>query len=220
MSLDSPLDPLEQPVHRVPKKFRSKAAFFVYGLLVGILLILAIRFVTYSPKHTHYHANFAVYINGEREQFKDPTYYEDVAACAAYDDITPAERAHMHSNVNHVVHVHDDAVTWGQFFENLGWYLGDDFIKTDKQMYTANDAEKLHILINGQDYTGISSISNRVIGDQDKLLVSFGDISNNTLKQEYSAIKNDAKKADETQDPASCSGHDSPSVAERFKHIF
>jgi hypothetical protein len=219
MSLDSPLEPLEKPVHRVPKKFRSKAAFLGYGLILGVLLICGIRFATYAPKHTHYHANFAVYLNGQRETFKDPSYYEDVAACTAYDNITPAERAHMHGNVNNVVHVHDDAVTWGQFFENLGWYIGDDFIKTDKQMYLADGANKLHIMINGQDYTNLTAITNRVIGDQDKLLVSFGDISTTALKQEYSGIKNEAKKADETQDPASCSGHQSPGFTERLKHL-
>lgn len=219
MSLDSPLEPLEKPVHPINKKFRSRAAFLGYGILLGALLVMAIRFVSYAPHHTHYHANFAVYIDGEREAFNDPSYYEDVAACAAYDDITPPERAHMHNKVNDVVHVHDDAVTWGQFFENLGWYIGDDFIKTDKQMYMADSDQKLHILINGQDYTDINAITNRVIGDEDKLLVSFGDVSDDELKQEYSVIKNNADKANHTQDPASCSGHENPSFMERLKHV-
>jgi len=219
MSKDSPLQPLDGPTTPWFSRL-SKKMWFGIGLLLGILLIMAVRFATYSPHHTHYHANFAVYINGQREQFKDPTYYEDVAACAAYEDITPAERAHMHGDVNSVVHVHDDAVTWGQFFENIGWYLGDDFIKTRSQMYTASGNEKLHIILNGQDYTGLTPVSNMVIGDQDKLLISFGDVSKDTLKTEFNDIHNDAKKSDETQDPASCSGHQNASVSERFKHLF
>lgn len=220
MSLDSPLDPLENPVHPLNKKATSRLAFLCYGLLLGALIILGVRFATYNPKHTHYHANFAVYVNGQREAFKSPTYYEDVAACTTYDNMTPPERAHLHDNVNDVVHVHDDAVTWSQFFENLGWYLGDDFIKTDKQLYVGDDTNKLHIMLNGQDYTGITAISNRVIGDQDKLLVSFGDVSQSDIKKEYAGIDNKAKVADETQDPASCSGHSSPGTTERFKHLF
>ena len=93
MSLDSPLEPLEKPVHPLNRKATSKFAFLAYGLILGALVILGIRFAMYSPKHTHYHANFAVYINGQREEFKKPTYYEDVATCTAYDNITPAERA-------------------------------------------------------------------------------------------------------------------------------
>jgi hypothetical protein len=219
MSKESPLTPLDAPTTPWFTKLSKKAWLFI-GIALGILAILAVRFATYNPHHTHYHANFAVYINDQREQFKDPTYYEDVAACTAYDNITPVERAHLHNNVSNVVHVHDDAVTWGQFFENLGWYLGDNFIKTRDHLYVASGDQKLHILLNGQDYTGLTPVSNMVIGDQDKLLVSFGDVSKNTLKVEYAGISNNAKTADETQDPASCSGHQNATVSERFKHLF
>lgn len=87
-------------------------------------------------------------------------------------------------------------------------------------MYMADGDKKLHIMLNGQDYTDLTPITNMQIGDQDKLLVSFGDISDKTLQIEYSGIKNDAKKADETQDPASCSGNIKPSTSDRLKHLF
>lgn len=219
MSKNSPLQPLDEPQAPWFRRF-SKKTWLGIGLLLGAVLILAIRFATYNPQHTHYHANFAVYLNGQRELFKDPTYYQDVAACTAYDNLTPVERAHIHDNVNNVVHVHDKAVTWGQFFENLGWYLGDDFIKTRDHLFVASGDQKLHILLNGQDYTGLAPVSNMVIGDQDKLLVSFGDVSKSDLTKEYAGINNNAKKADETQDPASCSGHQNASVSERLKHLF
>lgn len=219
MSTDSPLIPHGDAAKPLPKRYTSKKAWFLYGILLGILLILGVSFFTYNPKHTHYHANFAVYINSQRETFKDPKYYQEVASCSAYDSITPIERAHMHNNVNNVVHVHDDAVTWGQFFENLGWYVGDDFIKTDKQLYQAHGDAKLHVIINGQDYTDLSPITNTIIKDEDKLLLSFGDLSKNTVDKEYAAIKNDAKHHDEVQDPASCSGHQSPGFLERLKHV-
>lgn len=201
--------------------YKRKVAFFLYGLFLGVLILLGIRFFTYNPDHTHYHANLQVYINGQRETFKDASYYEDVAACSAYSNLTPKERAHMHDEVNDVVHVHDHAVTWGQFFANIGWFVGDDFMKTkDGTMYMADGDKKLHIMLNGQDYTDLTPITNMQIGDQDKLLVSFGDISDKTLQIEYSGIKNDAKKADETQDPASCSGNIKPSTSDRLKHLF
>lgn len=216
---ESPLTPIDEPSTSWLARL-SKKAWLVIGLALGALVVLAIRFAMYNPHHTHYHANFAVYINGQQEQFKDSTYYEDVVACTAYDHMTPAERAHLHDNENSVIHVHDDAVTWGQFFENIGWYLGDNFIKTRNHMYVASGNSKLHVMLNGQDYTGLTPVSNMTIGDQDKLLISFGDVSNKTLKTEYSSIKNNAKTADETQDPASCSGDEKPTLSERFKHLF
>lgn len=200
--------------------YKRKLALLLYGLLLGALAIFGIRFFTYSPDHTHYHANFQVYINGQREQFKDAAYYEDVATCSAYSNLTPKERAHMHGEVNDVIHVHDHAVTWGQFFTNIGWFVGDDFMKTkDDTMYMADGNKKLHIMLNGQDYTDLTPITNMQIGDQDRLLISFGDISDKTLQTEYDGVKNNAKKADETQDPASCSGNIKPSTSDRLKHL-
>lgn len=203
--------------------FSHKSAWLVAGLLLGALLILGIRFVSYKPAdHVHYHANFAVYINGVREQFKDPSYYEDVMACAPTgNNITPAERAHMHENINDAVHVHDHAVTWGQLFTNLGWSLGDNFIKTRTTMYTASDNSQLHIMLNGQDYTGLTPMTNTVIKDRDALLVSFGDIGNDTLQQEYTSISHTAHAYDVGKDPASCSaGSSHVTTGDRFKNLF
>src|SRR5436190_1007345 len=86
----------------------------IAAVLAGALLVLAIRFINYKPTNTHYHANFAVYINGQREQFNGPTYYEEesMGSCTTDKEMIPADRAHMHDNENDVIHVHDKAVTW------------------------------------------------------------------------------------------------------------
>lgn len=192
------------------------------GLLLGALIILAIRFVTYHITATHYHANFAVYINGQREQFKDPTYYQEVTACSVNGPIKPEQRAHMHDGINSVVHVHDDGVTWGQFFENLGWYVGPDFLQTRSgTMYKAGGDNKLHITLNGDDFTGLAPISDQVIGDRDRLLVSFGNLSDSQLQQEYKSVPSTAKHYDESKDPASCAGQmQKVTIGDRFKHLF
>lgn len=192
------------------------------GLVLGILIILGIRFFTYKPVQVHYHANFAVYINNEREQFKGAQYYQEVAVCSSTNDIQlPQQRTHMHDNINDVIHVHDHAVTWGQFFENLGWYVGPDFIqKDDGTRYLASGDSKLHIIINNQDYTDLQAITNNVIKDRDRLLLSFGDIDKNTLTKEYASVPVTAKKYDETKDPASCSGGEKVTVKDRLHHLF
>jgi len=187
------------------------------GVLQGMLIFAAVRFFTYSPKHTHYHANFAVFINGERQQFKGFQYYEDVAACSAYDEMTPKKRVHMHNNVNDSVHVHDEGVTWGAFFQNLGWAIGSDYIKTDEQLYTDDDTNKLSFVLNGQDQP---DVTNMVVGNKDRLLVSFGDETDEELDKRFEQVAHTAHKHNQTQDPASCSGDEEVSVKDRFRHIF
>jgi hypothetical protein len=224
-----PLCHTAQSVHailKVMQRFKSLVThplntLFV-GLLVGALIILAIRFISYNPHHTHYHANFAVYINGTQEQFKSPTYYQEITACQTGDaPILPEQRAHMHDNINSVVHVHDDGVTWGDFFTNLGWYIGPDFIRSlDGNLYKNNDASVVHFILNGDDYTGLKPIAGQVIGDKDRLLVSYGNDDAATLQKQYNSVARTAAKYDANKDPASCGGSEGITVQDRLDNLF
>ena len=202
--------------------YRSVFLALTAGVLVGVLGVLAFRFATYYPEHTHYHANFAVYLNGKRDEFKGSQYYQSVAVCSAGRGITiPEQRAHMHDNINSVIHIHDHATTWGQFFENLGWNIGSDFVQTDDgTFYNASADAKLHIFINGQDFTDLMSIANTVIKDKDRLLVSYGVVDAETLKQEYSSVPSTANRYDMSTDPKSCSGADAVTLSDRLHHLF
>ncbi len=201
---------------------KSKWFIGVGCLLLGVLIILGIRFFTYSPEKTHYHANFEVYINGQREEFQGPQYYADIEMCKLKNVQTPIQRVHMHSNINNVIHVEAPAVTWGHFFANLGWTLGPDFIAdAQSNIYATKDNDQLHMILNGQDYTGLGGLNNTTINDQDKLLISYGNISQDELSKEYKSIPSTAKHYDETPDPKSCSsGQSAPSASDRFDHLF
>jgi len=200
----------------------SKWFLFAAGLLLGALIILVVRLATYTPPSTHYHANFALYINGQREEFKGPQYYEEVAACTSHGPIQPAQRAHMHDNINSVVHVHDDGVTWQQFFNNLGWTLAPNFIQDAQQkLYVEDDTNKLNVMLNGQNLTDLTNIANQTIRDRDRLLISYGDIDSRALQTEYTSVPNTAKHYDETKDPASCAGQmQQASFSDRLHHLF
>jgi len=201
---------------------KSKWSLLGIGLLIGALVILGIRFFTYQPVQVHYHANFAVYINGAREEFKSPTYYQEVAVCSTTDGITqPVQRAHMHDGINSVIHIHDHAVTWGQFFNNIGWSLGPNFIEDNAgHLYVEDGSNKLNIMLNGQNYTDLSPMQNVIIKDQDRMLISYGDISSDTLANEYKSVPNTAHHYDITKDPASCAGSEKVTVSDRLHHLF
>jgi hypothetical protein len=206
----------------VKKLVTSRWFYGAVGLVLGALVILGIRVATYAPAKVHYHANFAVYLNGQQFQFKGPQYYEEEGAvCAQNTAKTPKERAHMHDNINSVVHVEDNAVTWGDFFNTLGWSVGQNFVQTDDgTMYQESGDSKLHVVINGQDYTDLGSIASRVIKDQDKLLLSFGDESSAMIMQQYRSVPATARHYDVTPDPETCSGSSGPTMHDRMAHMF
>lgn len=200
-------------------RWGSKWLYLLGGILLGVSALLAIRFVTYDSKETHYHANFAVNINGEREQFRGQQYYQEVKVCAL-EGATPAARVHMHEQQNGLVHVHDEAVTWGQFFANLGWTVGPDFLRTNEALLTSDDNNRLHVVLNGQDLTDISSIANQVIDDRDRLLLSYGTPDQATLDGQYRSVPASAAEYNNKQDPASCSGAHHGGLKDRLRHLF
>jgi hypothetical protein len=191
-----------------------------FGFLLGALVMLGVRFATYQlPEKTHYHANFAVYINGEQEKFASPKYYSEVALCSESGKLTdPRERAHMHDNVYDVVHVHDNAVTWGMFFQNLGWVIDPSAISGGGNAYTPDDQHKITFMLNGQK---ADTISQKVIKDEDRLLVSYGNGAGDELQKESKSVASTAHKYDITPDPASCSGGQrATTVQDRLNHLF
>ncbi len=198
---------------------RNRWVWLGFGIILGALLILAIRFATYSHDMTHYHANFAVYTNGQREEFKSLQYYEEVKICDLHGT-SPQSRTHMHDEENGVIHVHDQAVTWGQFFENLGWFVGPDFIRTTSTMYQAGGDNKLNIMLNGQNLTDLTTITNQVIKDKDRLLLSYGPSDQAVLAKEFKTVPDTAAQYDAEKDPASCGGGEMPTVRERLNNLF
>src|SRR5690606_33041163 len=130
-----------------------------------------IRFVTYEDKRVHYHGNFALYVNGMRDEFKSSTFYEETQSCSA-DEIRPKQRVHLHDQKPHVVHVHDEGSTWGHLFANLGYGLSGKSIQTDSGVFVdGQDGNQLTFILNGKE---VSNVSNEVIQSEDVLLISYG----------------------------------------------
>lgn len=204
------------------RKFFSKKILLVggSGIVLGAFIVLGIRFVTYKiPDQVHYHANFAVYVNGQRQEFKGAKYYEETAAetCTLNPVASPKERAHMHGNVNSVVHVEDHLVTWGNFMQNLGWGIGDDYLKTSDTMNTNSNQGKLRFILNGKP---IESVSGQIIQDKDQLLISYGTDSNDQLQNEYKNVPATAANYDTSNDPASCgAGHSGVTILMRLQNL-
>src|SRR3989344_3251629 len=201
-----------------------KSVWFIAGVsfVLGILLILAIRFASYQLEEAvHYHANFAVYINNQREQFVGPRYYEESAASScdlSGHDTDLAGRVHMHGNVNDAVHAEDHLVTWGHFFQSIGWVFDEDYAKTASQVLLADNQNKVTFMLNGQPVEDINSL---IIESEDRLLINYGNSSHDQLDAYYKSVASTAGKYNTTPDPASCgASKSSPTFSDRLKNLF
>jgi hypothetical protein len=185
-------------------KFQKHVIIFLVGALLAFIASTAVRYALVKDTAVHYHANFSLYINGQEDPFKSFTFYEEIAACDTHELDNPKPRVHLHDQNAHLVHVHAHAVTWGAFFNNLGYTLGDNLVKTDNGTYiSGDDGNKLTFLLNGQP---VDHLANAVIKSEDVLLINYGKDSDTTLTKRYDAIPRTAHQANSTVDPAACSG--------------
>ena len=213
--------PAKKPATKTkPKISQQTINYLLIGLLIGFLLLAVVRFIAYQPpKHTHYHANWSVWINGEEQKFSDPSFYEETVSCSTttHDEDDPTHRSHMHEQQYNIVHVHADAVTWGQFLENINSAAQPSYLRIHNSTYENNENSKVTYTLNGKQLDSLNGI---VIGDQDKLLINYSNESAEVIQQRYDAIQNNAKQHDEEKDPASCSGDEETTIWDRLKTIF
>lgn len=194
---------------------KKQTLLILYLVLYSILGTIGLRFLLVENVITHYHANFAVYVDGKKDPFERFTFYEEVAACSPDNAVAPESRVHLHNNEPHVVHVHDEAATWSHFFSNLGYGLTDDLLQTDDGTYSSNlNDGQLRFVLNGRVVDGIS---NMTIGDEDVLLVDYSSDSDATLLVRYASIPRDAQVYNSANDPATCSGGAHESFTDRLK---
>ncbi|HSG50454.1 MAG TPA: hypothetical protein VLA43_21680 [Longimicrobiales bacterium] len=175
--------------------------------LAGAAALGAVRFAAAPLNHTtHHHANWAIFVEGERVDLSGDRFMEEIGACSAsYEGILPEQRVHLHENNPDVVHVHHDGATWGHLMANLDMALGDDFLNlATGERYAARDSLSVVFVLNG---LAVPSVHNRVIGSGDRLLVSVTRASpGEVLASEYPQVASNAPEYNEMMDPSSCTG--------------
>lgn len=198
---------------------KQKAIFLIIGSILGILLFGFIRFFTIHEHHTHFHANFAIFINGNRVNLTDNKYMEEISSCLETKEIQPKQRAHLHENNQDTLHVHHEGVTWGHFLMNIGFNVGTDYLVDDKGViYKSDDKNKLTFILNGSQ---VRSIGNELIKSEDRLLINYGSETAETLQDaQFKTVAENAHEFNLKNDPAACSGHGELGFIERLKKAF
>lgn len=191
------------------------AAWLGIGFVLGMIGLIGLRFATLQDATVHYHANYALYVNGVRDEFKSFTFYEEIQSCSSDDADNIKAKVHMHDQESELVHVHQAGTTWGQFFANMGYGLSNKAITTDAGVFVDDqDSKQLTFILNGQPTT---SVANQIIKSEDVLLISYGNEDNETLQKRADDIPRTAAEANRKDDPASCAGSHKMTTTERLK---
>jgi hypothetical protein len=177
------------------------------GIALGVFGLGAARFVGVPPPEaTHFHANWAVFIDGERLDLSDQQYMEEISSCYSVDgEVTPQSRVHMHEGNHDVLHIHHLGATWGHLAGNLGIGLGEGYLILDDgtRIFDGEDGRFTYIL-NGR---ALTSVHNQLITSEDRLLISYGLESMKELGEErFGRVATTAGEYNTREDPATCTG--------------
>jgi len=192
------------------------------GIALGVFGLGAARFLGVPPLEApHFHANWAIYIDGERLDLSDQRYMEEVSSCYTVDgEVTPQSRVHMHEGNHDVVHVHHLGATWGHLAGNLRIGLGEGYLILDDgtRIFDGENGRFTYIL-NGR---ALTSAQNELVGSEDRLLISYGSESLEELgERRFGQVATSAGEYNTREDPATCSGSREPfGMWERLKSAF
>ncbi|MCO5202062.1 MAG: hypothetical protein M9925_10215 [Chloroflexi bacterium] len=140
----------------------------------------------------HEHADFALYIRGERFDFGKPEFI-------ATEDDEKNPNAHIHDPRHTVIHVHREATTWDEFFLSLGFELKDPTMLVEPgqeslklpsgEVLRSNGTETLKFIVNGVRVDGIAGQN---IGGLTRTLISYGDETGEELMAQYLTVTDEA----------------------------
>jgi len=199
----------------------SRVRFLLLGLVLGVVALAAVRWtVAPPPVPTHYHANWALFVSGQRVDLSGSQYMEEVTACVPVGEtILPTQRTHMHEGNQDVVHVHDDGVTWGHLMANLGFGLGDDFLMLHGgERYVSGGEDTLKYIADGQI---VLPAYNRVIRSTERLLISYGPESvEEVIATQFPQVANSAAEYNTRPDPAGCQGAAELTLGQKLRYAF
>jgi len=180
-------------------KFKSPIKVILSVVIILAVFIAGYLYAGIKFIPPHFHANFAMYIDGERVDFSGDEFMEDIAACGLSDLMFPAHRVHLHQNNADTIHVHAQGVSWGHFFANNRVVFNDTLLSLQdgEQLLLAGEDKKISFLINWEKTT---NPYNDLIRSEDSLVIVFGDDTN--ISELF--VSDNAWEYNSKYDPGSC----------------
>ncbi len=182
-----------QPAKVVKKKFtfKSLTLYVIISAIAGIAIYGIIWAVT-SPSQigplgsTHIHADIAVFLDGKQITPFGPQYF------------VRARHVHVETGAGAgtVIHMHATGVPLGNFLSTLGMKFDKDCFVTDNKVSYCNSGNKtLKIFVKheGSEWEQNFAYDTYVFTDLDKILITYGDETEEELQLQKNAVTDFAK---------------------------
>jgi len=170
--------------------FKITKKLIVLGLIIAAVVIAGNIFLERQgvPEigvvgDVHYHADFKVYLNAVAYDFAQEKYMST-------ENKSLSNFAHFHDLNGNIIHKHASGITLGFFLETLGLKLNETcLILDDGTSYCDDDQKELKLYVNGKHNDEFDTYD---IQDEDRILLSFGDESEDEIKEQIDSVSEGA----------------------------
>jgi hypothetical protein len=173
----------------VTRKKRRKSIKTIVFPIIGVIAIIAvISIFLYSQNlppsgfgalgSAHQHAAFLVKVNGENIDFRQPQYQ------------VVSDYIHVENGDGTTLHRHATNVTFADFLKSVKMDIDEEnncLVFTNGTQYCNNNDNQLRTFVNGNSN---ESISDYVINDNDRLLVIYGNETEEQLTEALDELNN------------------------------
>lgn len=196
------------------KALKFNIIFFVLGIFFTFLLI-NIQVLLLPEPEFHEHANFVLFLDGDKFDFSDSKYMS-VEPCIAQNKFELPhfsifntafahgengegdqegdlrDYIHLHNGIADTIHVHKEGMRYHDFFESLNMNLDDGYFEDDEEnVFEDSEGKEFKYFVNNEE---VGSITEMEIREGDRVLITFGDVnrSADTINSELVMVPNDA----------------------------
>ena len=139
----------------------------------------------------HIHADWKIYTNGKILDFSDKSYDRIRQGKSASSFMHVEPDPFTGEKTGDVLHMHATGVPLWVFFKSIGMDFNKDCITPDDKEKFCNDGTKnLKFFVNGKEN---NEFENYVFKDLDKILISYGNDSEEEIKNQLTSITDFAK---------------------------
>lgn len=147
-----------------------------------------------NPDPNHTHADFAIYLEGEKLDFSSPEYMSESEGEETDEDHEAHGHKHhpylhLHDGIGHVIHQHKPDLAFGEFLSSLGFTMTQQCLTLDSGvMVCPEGSKKWQMFVNGQEHPLDPEFHFK---DRDKILLTYG-TSSEQIKKQLEAMTDDA----------------------------
>lgn len=170
------------------KRKQRKYLLIIVPIIAVVVGVLAVTATMYSAElnrygsvgSAHEHAGFMINVNGTPIDFSQERYQ------------VQSRLIHVEGGDGFTLHRHTDRVPFGEFLASVGMGIEDGCFSISgagqAQEFCSNGEENLRVFINRTELTPPSSITDYIVEDGDRILVTYGSQSAEQLSQELDAV--------------------------------